>query len=60
MQHLLGINDLSDILGVPVGTIYRWQTTGYGPAAIKIGKYLRWDPVDVESWLKERKELARP
>ena len=60
MRRLLGTDDLAGVLGVPKGTIFRWQTIGYGPPAMKIGKYLKWDPVDVEQWLADQKELARP
>ncbi len=60
MRALLGIDELSDLLGVPKASIYRWQTTNYGPPAFRVGKHLRWDPADVEKWEDEQKELARP
>ena len=60
LHRLLGIEELADLLGVPKGSIYRWQTIGYGPTALKVGKHLRWDPLDVERWLDEQKESARP
>ena len=61
MRRLLGIDELSDLLGVPKASIYRWRSTNnYGPRAAKIGKHLRWDPADVEQWVAEQKDLARP
>ncbi|OZB80503.1 MAG: hypothetical protein B7X41_17820 [Microbacterium sp. 14-71-5] len=51
--HLLSIEDVAAQLGVPVKTIYYWRTLHpeYGPPAIKVGKYLRWRPADVEAWI---------
>jgi excisionase family DNA binding protein len=50
-KKLLTIDDLSDYLGVPKGTLYQWRTKGYGPAGIRVGKYLRYRPDDVDAWI---------
>ncbi|MTD53886.1 helix-turn-helix transcriptional regulator [Amycolatopsis pithecellobii] len=50
-KKLLSIEDLSDFLGVPKGTLYQWRTKGYGPAAVRVGKYVRYRPEDVDTWL---------
>ncbi len=60
MRALIGIDELSDLLGVPKASIYRWQATNYGPPAFRVGKFLKWDPLDCEKWLAEQKDLARP
>jgi excisionase family DNA binding protein len=44
------IQDVSEYLGVPVATLYQWRTHGYGPAARRIGKHLRYKPDDVVAW----------
>ncbi|AGM09560.1 helix-turn-helix domain-containing protein [Amycolatopsis keratiniphila] len=49
-QPLMTVEDVSTYLGVPVGTLYRWRTTGYGPAGKRIGKHLRYIPEDVYGW----------
>lgn len=54
LQRLHTPESLSDLLGVPVATLYRWRTTGGGPPALRIGRHLRYRPADVERWLDER------
>jgi predicted DNA-binding transcriptional regulator AlpA len=49
---LWGIDDLSAFLGVPVDTIRAWRKRKYGPPARKLGKHLRWDPVEVREWFR--------
>ena len=39
-------------LGVPAKTLYQWRYTGYGPAAKRVGKYLRYKPDDVIAWFE--------
>lgn len=51
MTKLLSINDVSDYLDIPVGTLYQWRTRGYGPAGRRIGKHVRYRPEDVEAWI---------
>lgn len=48
---LLTPEQLSEFLGIPVGTIYQWRYTGTGPVALKVGRHLRYRPEDVETWL---------
>ena len=45
------VQDVADYLRVPVQTLYSWRTQGYGPPARRMGKYLRYRPEDVMSWL---------
>jgi excisionase family DNA binding protein len=54
MKKLLTIDDLADYLGVPKGTVYRWRTTGYGPAGIRVGKYVRYRADDVDAWIEQQ------
>ncbi len=53
-KPLMTVEDLSTHLSVPVGTLYRWRTTGYGPAGKRIGKHLRYRPEDVDAWVAEQ------
>jgi excisionase family DNA binding protein len=50
-ERLWGVADVSEYLGVPVKTIYRWRTQGYGPHGRRVGKYLRFKPDDVVAWV---------
>lgn len=56
IRNLWGIEDVSAYLGVPVGTLYRWRTRGYGPPGRRIGKYVRYKPDDVERWFESQAE----
>jgi excisionase family DNA binding protein len=50
MPKLWAVQDVAEYLGVPVATLYQWRTHGQGPAARKVGKYLRYKPDDVMAW----------
>lgn len=53
MGRLLSVEEVADLLGVAVQTIYQWRARRpqYGPAAMKVGKYLRWKPEVVQAWI---------
>lgn len=55
VKHLT-IKALAEREGVPVATVYRWNTRGDGPRYLKIGKHVRYRLSDVEAW--ERTRLA--
>jgi predicted DNA-binding transcriptional regulator AlpA len=57
-DRLLSVRDLSEMLQVPVGTIYHWRHRGQGPRSIRIGGHLRYDPADVVAWLAARKAAS--
>jgi DNA-binding transcriptional MerR regulator len=48
------VNDLSDYLGVPINTLYQWRTKGYGPTGRRMGKYVRYRPEDVTTWVEQQ------
>lgn len=50
-DHLMSIDELAAYLRIPVSTIYGWRRTGQGPAAVKVGRHLRYDRRDVSRWL---------
>lgn len=52
-ERLWTVQDVSDYLGVPVQTLYQWRTKCYGPPARRIGRYLRYRPIDVRTWVDE-------
>ncbi|MEV6311477.1 helix-turn-helix domain-containing protein [Streptomyces sp. NPDC051840] len=52
-------DDLIEMFGLPsVETLYTWRKTGVGPPAIRIGKYLRYDPAAVRTWVESNTEIA--
>ncbi|MDJ0953490.1 MAG: helix-turn-helix domain-containing protein [Acidimicrobiia bacterium] len=53
---LLTVQDLAAYLGVPATTIYAWRYRHEGPPGFRVGRYLRYQRSDVESWIAERLE----
>ena len=53
--RLLSVIEVAALLQVPVKTLYQWRFRGEGPIAMRIGRYLRFDPRDVEAWVESRK-----
>lgn len=52
--RLYGPKDIAEYLGVPLATVYSWQTKGTGPKFSRIGKYVRYRLSDVDRWIDER------
>lgn len=57
--RLLSVADVSELLQIPVATIYRWRHRGEGPNAMRIGRYLRFHPADIGSWVEQRRVVGR-
>jgi excisionase family DNA binding protein len=55
VPQLLSIHELSELLRIPVPTIYRWRSTGDGPKGIRVGRHIRYAVSDVLEWLEVRK-----
>ena len=51
LEPLIGVEELSDYLDVPVKTLYEWHQAGKGPCAVRVGRRLRYLVSDVHSWL---------
>ena len=54
LDRLMTITDLSEMLGVPVDTLYGWRHRGEGPAGYRIGRHVRYRRATVEAWLNTR------
>lgn len=52
---LLSSEEVAKFLGVPVNTVYVWQTRGGGPPGYRVGRHTRYRPDEVLAWLEERK-----
>ncbi|CAM5584941.1 Replication initiation protein OS=Streptomyces alboniger OX=132473 GN=CP975_20795 PE=4 SV=1 [Streptomyces alboniger] len=50
--------DLSDLLGIPVETVYQWRRKHTGPRGFRVGRHLRFDPEDVRTWVAAQMEGA--
>jgi excisionase family DNA binding protein len=52
--RLLTVQELAEILQVPVKTIYTWRYRGEGPPGVVVGRHLRFRADDVVAWLDDR------
>lgn len=57
-EPMLSVDDVAARLGVPRQTIYEWRRQGRGPRGYRIGRYLRFDAVEVEGWIESMREPA--
>ncbi|MFJ5778807.1 helix-turn-helix domain-containing protein [Streptomyces sp. NPDC093094] len=48
-------DDVAEIFGVPLETVYQWRRKRTGPPGFRIGKHLRYDPADVRAYVSSRK-----
>ncbi|MCP4568816.1 MAG: helix-turn-helix domain-containing protein [FCB group bacterium] len=58
MENLLTPQEMTDVLGIAVSTIYQWTHQEYIPH-IKIGKFVRFRKSVVEKWLEKREKKGR-
>ena len=57
-DRLWSVEETAFYLGVPKATLYRWRCLGVGPAAARVGKYLRYDPAEVAAWVRQQQDAA--
>jgi len=50
-ERLLTVEDVAELLAVPVRTLYTWRYRGEGPPALKLGGHLRYEPAALRRWL---------
>lgn len=53
-ERHLSVKDLAEREGVPVGTVYTWNSKRTGPRYMKIGKHVRYRLADVIAWENTR------
>lgn len=58
-KMLLTADDLAELLGIPVRTLYQWRYMGKGPDALKAGKHLRYERTAVYRWIEEQAAKER-
>ena len=59
LERLLSIVELSEMLGIPVDTLYGWRHRGEGPQGYRIGRHVRYRRSTVEAWLEGRLDPPR-
>jgi len=50
-DRLWSVAEVSCLLGIPVATLRAWRCQGRGPASVKLGRHVRYDPVNVRAWV---------
>jgi excisionase family DNA binding protein len=53
-DKLMSLADLSEMLDIPVHTLYRWRHRGDGPVGYRVGRHVRYRREAVEAWLEQR------
>lgn len=48
-------DDIAEMFEVPLETVYQWRRKHTGPPGFRIGKYVRYDPADVRTYVTQRK-----
>ena len=51
-KRLINIDELSEYLSTPVGTLYQWISQKRIPY-VKLGRSVRFDLEEINQWLKE-------
>jgi excisionase family DNA binding protein len=51
-DRLMTMAEVSDLLGIPVSTLYGWRHRGEGPAGYRIGRHVRYRRAAVEAWIE--------
>ena len=52
VESLMTLTDLSEMLGVPVGTLCGWRHRGEGPPRYRVCRHVRYRRAAVEAWLE--------
>jgi len=51
--------DLVEMFELPsVETVYQWRRKRTGPRGFRVGRHLRFDPVDVRAWVDYQREAV--
>jgi excisionase family DNA binding protein len=51
--------EVAERLRVPRATLYAWRYKNIGPAAVRLGRHLRYRIEAVEQWEAEQEQLSR-
>jgi predicted DNA-binding transcriptional regulator AlpA len=55
---LLSIDEVASATGLSRSTLAKKRCTGGGPAFFKIGRQIKYDLADVESWIASRRRTC--
>ncbi|MCB5170040.1 helix-turn-helix domain-containing protein [Streptomyces bambusae] len=47
-------DDIAELFGVPLETVYQWRKKRTGPPGFRVGKHVRYDPQAVHDWAAQQ------
>ena len=56
VEALMTLTELSEMLGVPVATLYCWRHRGAGSPGYRVRRHVRYRRDAVEAWLESRSD----
>jgi excisionase family DNA binding protein len=59
-DDLFTLGEVADLLRVPAATVRYWRHQGTGPRSFRIGRHVRYQRSDVETWLREQRRAGGP
>ncbi|MFF6957400.1 helix-turn-helix domain-containing protein [Streptomyces sp. NPDC008317] len=51
-------DDITELFGVPLETVYHWRKKRTGPPGFRVGKHVRYDPEAVRAWTAKQSTQA--
>jgi excisionase family DNA binding protein len=54
MAKLITVKELSEQIAIPKSTLYKWTAESKIPHVKMPGDQVRFDPVKIDQWIKER------
>jgi len=49
-EKLWTAQEVAEFFGVPLGTVYQWNSKRTGPRGIRVGKHVRYSRDEVDRW----------
>lgn len=49
-EKLWTAKEVADFFGVPLGTVYQWNSKHTGPRGIRVGRHVRYSRTEVDRW----------
>ena len=59
-DQLLTIDEVAEIVRVPVATLRYWRHLGEGPHSFRVGRAVRYWRGEVIAWLREQSDRPDP
>ncbi len=58
-MELIGAKEVSDMTGIPVGTLRYWRHSNIGPASFTLGRRVVHRREEVLRWISQRENATR-